>query len=252
MAAGNWKMNKTEKETEDFFKKFLAYFNPKITEKADVILFPPHTSLDTAMNYSAYGIKIGAQNIHWEDRGAFTGEISADFIIEKGCRYVIVGHSERRKYFCETDETVNKKLKKSLEKKLIPIFCIGETLEEREDNRTFEVIKRQLKKGFEGIENVKETIIAYEPVWAIGTGKRAEVKDIVEVHSFIRDEISKIYSKELAENMRILYGGSVKPENIEELMKEPEIDGTLVGGASLEAEFFYKIVEVTAMKGGDL
>ncbi len=250
ITAGNWKMNKTDKETRDFFERFIEFFKPEMAEKVDVIVFPPFTSLDVARQYRKYGIKLGGQNLHWEDKGAFTGEISAEFLVDKGCEYVLVGHSERRKYFCETDEMVNRKIKKSLEKGLIPIMCVGETAEERETRKTFEVIKTQIKEGLREIETAKDIVIAYEPVWAIGTGKRATIEQVSEIHSFIRELISDLFSKEKAAKMRIIYGGSVKPTNISELMENPEIDGTLIGGASLDPEAFYQMVEVTAMKGG--
>jgi len=183
--------------------------------------------------------------MHWESKGAFTGEISAAMLKDAGCKYVIVGHSERRQYFNETDETVNKKMKAAFAAGIVPIVCIGETLQEREKNITIQVIEKQVKNGLAGLtpDQDKTVVIAYEPVWAIGTGKTASPQQAEEVHASIRKLYGQLYSAEAAEAVRILYGGSMKPDNVAELMKQPDIDGGLVGGASLDVESFTKIVK---------
>jgi triosephosphate isomerase len=183
--------------------------------------------------------------VFWEESGAFTGEISTAMLKDVGCRYVIIGHSERRQYFSETDETVNKRLNAALKASLIPIVCIGETLAEREGEKTLAVIEQQLKGGLNGlsVEEMATVVIAYEPVWAIGTGKTATPDQAQEVHRFIRDLIARMFGKEIAESTRILYGGSVKPDNVDQLMARPDIDGALVGGASLQADAFARIVK---------
>ncbi|MBQ6475523.1 MAG: triose-phosphate isomerase, partial [Clostridia bacterium] len=189
-------------------------------------------------------IGLGAQNLHFEDKGAFTGEISAPMLVEAGVQYVIIGHSERRQYFAETDETVNKKMHKAISAGLIPIVCVGETLEQREEGVTETFVRGQVKAAYAGIaaEDVEKTVIAYEPIWAIGTGKTATSEQANEVIAFIRDEIAKIYDAETAAKLRIQYGGSMNPKNASELMAMPEIDGGLIGGASLKAEDFSKVV----------
>jgi triosephosphate isomerase len=187
---------------------------------------------------------LGAQNLFWEKEGAYTGEISASMLISAGCRYVIIGHSERRQYFGETDETVNKKLKAAFSAGLIPIVCVGETESQRDEKKTFSILDKQLKKGVEGL-TLDETgpfVLAYEPVWAIGTGKTAKPDQVQEVHQYVRNLLNTNFGDKLAENTRILYGGSVKPENISELMSLPDVDGALVGGASLNPETFSKII----------
>jgi triosephosphate isomerase len=188
-------------------------------------------------------IAVGGQNVFWETKGAFTGEVSPDMLVSAGCKYVIIGHSERRQYFGETDEMVNKKMKAAFKAGLVPVVCVGETLAEREKNITFKVIERQVRNGVAGLspEQAQTLVIAYEPVWAIGTGKTATPQQAEEVHAFIRKIYGEIYGV-AAEAIRILYGGSVKPDNVSELMKQPNIDGGLVGGASLEVDSFTKIV----------
>jgi triosephosphate isomerase len=190
-------------------------------------------------------IGLGAQNVFWEDSGAFTGEISAPILKDIGVQYVIIGHSERRQYFGETDETVNKRIKAALKHDLTPIVCVGEVLKERESNKTFDVIKKQCEGAFAGLtsEQMEKLIIAYEPVWAIGTGKTATPAQAQEVHQFIRKLLTKLYGDNVAQTVRIQYGGSVKPENSAELMSQPDIDGALVGGASLKAESFIGIIK---------
>ena len=215
----------------------------------DIVVAPPFTALGavaTVVKGSPVGL--AAQHVFWEESGAFTGEISTAMLKDVGCRYVIIGHSERRQYFNETDETVNKRLKAVLKASLIPIVCIGETLAEREAERTLAVIEQQLKGGLQGLslEEMETVIIAYEPVWAIGTGKTATPEQAQEVHHFIRDLIARIFSKEIAHDTRILYGGSVKPDNVDLLMAQMDIDGALVGGASLKADAFARIVNYTS------
>ena len=215
------------------------------SKEIDIVVAPPFTALGAvAAVLKGSPIGLSAQNVFWEESGAFTGEISTAMLKDVGCRYVIIGHSERRQYFSETDETVNKRLKAALKASLIPIVCIGETLAEREAEKTLPVIEQQLKGGLKGLslEEMETVIIAYEPVWAIGTGKTATPDQAQEVHRFIRDIIARIFSKEIADDTRILYGGSVKPDNVDQLMVQLDIDGALVGGASLKADAFARIV----------
>ncbi len=231
--AGNWKMFKTNSETKEFFINNLKKIDKN---DIDVMIFPTFTALVSACDaVSKTNVKIGAQNMHFEDEGAFTGEISADMLTELGVSCVLIGHSERRKYFNETDLTVNLKAKKALEKKLIPVICVGEDLAQRNENMTFEVISKQLEEGLKDIKS-SEIVIAYEPIWAIGTGKTATDEQAEEVCSFIRKCLKNLMGEE-CEDVRILYGGSVKPSNISGLMSKPNIDGALVGGASLTADF---------------
>jgi len=239
--AGNWKMNNDKRETLNFLSSFL----PKVKElTVEIVICPPFTSLYAAAEkLVGTNVKLGAQNMHWEEKGAFTGEVSPLMLKELPCDYVIIGHSERRQYFAETDETVNNKIKSALKHELAPIVCVGETLEQREEGITIDFVMGQVEKALKGIEaeEAKKIVFAYEPIWAIGTGKTASAADAQEVIGAIRNKISELYNKEVAEAVRILYGGSVKPENIKELMAEADIDGALVGGASLKAESFYAI-----------
>jgi triosephosphate isomerase len=195
-------------------------------------------------------ITLGAQDVHWEEKGAFTGEVSPLMLKDIGVRYVVIGHSERRTYFGETNETVNKKLRASLKIGLLPIMCVGERLEEREAGKTFDVVKNHVEEGLKGIskDEVLKVVIAYEPVWAIGTGKTATPEQAEEVHKYIRELLHKMFNATVAENLRIQYGGSVKPENIKELIEQEDIDGALVGGASLKIEQFVPIVKESARK----
>ena len=240
--AGNWKMNKLPNEAIAFIEELVPLVK---NTKNEVVLCVPYTdlfySLLVAQNTN---IKIGAQNMHWEEKGAYTGEVSAEMLKSIGVEYVIIGHSERRQYFAETDETVNKKLKKSLKVGLKPIVCVGETLEQRESGKTIEIITKQTKLALEGLSNeeVEQTIIAYEPIWAIGTGKTATADDANSAIHEIRNEISKIYGQNIANGVIIQYGGSVKSANAKELFDMPDIDGGLVGGASLDATEFSNIV----------
>ncbi|HET6363798.1 MAG TPA: triose-phosphate isomerase [Nitrospirota bacterium] len=241
--AGNWKMNKTTVEARDLASKLIPLI-AGIKER-DIVLAPPFTALQTVAGViKGTGIALSAQNLHWEDKGAFTGEISAEMLLDLGCKYVIIGHSERRQFFSENDETVNKKLRQALNKGLLPIVCVGETLKEREAGKANEVIERQVTGALKSVTaaEMQKVIIAYEPVWAIGTGKTATPEQANEIHSFIRNKSEIVYGKEVAGALRIQYGGSVTPENVSTLMAMPDIDGALVGGASLKPESFAALV----------
>ena len=242
--AGNWKMNKTPAETREFMKTFPSLV--KDTEDEVVICVPFVDLADAIELAKGTNVKVGAQNIHFEEKGAFTGEISPKMLKEIGTEYVIIGHSERRQYYAETDESVNKKIKAALNHELKPIVCVGETLEQREAGITKDFVTTQVKNAFEGLEkeDAKKIIIAYEPIWAIGTGKTASKEDANEVCSWIREEIRSLYG-DIADEIIIQYGGSVKSSNAKELFSMPDIDGGLVGGASLDAEDFSKIVNYT-------
>jgi triosephosphate isomerase len=241
--AGNWKMFKTVKEA--------ASFAAEVKGKAEVagvesVVCAPFTDLAVLVEaFKGTDIKVGAQNLHWADNGAFTGEISGEMLSDLGVDYVIIGHSERREYFAETDETVNKKIKAAFKYNLTPIVCVGEKLEEREAGRTKDVCKVQTEAAFAGLtkEQAAETVIAYEPIWAIGTGKSSTSEDANEVIGYIRSLIGNLFGTETAEAIRIQYGGSVKPVNVREYMQASEIDGALVGGASLEPASFIQLVE---------
>ncbi|HZK56842.1 MAG TPA: triose-phosphate isomerase [Clostridia bacterium] len=240
--AGNWKMNKTISEALGLVNEIKEEANKTDVEVVVCCPFTVISEVKRAIEGSK--IKLGAQNMHWEDEGAFTGEISANMLRDLGVDYVIIGHSERRQYFNETDEIVNKKIIKAIEKGLNPIVCVGETLGEREKNRTFDVVKKQTLAAFKDIGNdgMKGVVIAYEPIWAIGTGKTASSQDANEVIAYIRSLLENKYGIEISEEVRIQYGGSVKPSNATEIMNEIDIDGALVGGASLKAEEFLGIV----------
>jgi triosephosphate isomerase (TIM) len=244
LIAANWKMYKTPEQTRVFFSDFLPLV--KGHNRDEIVVCPPSLNVPQALQSAAgSNVTIGVQNMFWEKEGAYTGEISAPMIVGVGCTHVIIGHSERRQYFGETDDTVNKKLKAALDAGLTPIVCVGEVLEEREAGITDDVLRRQCTIGFRGIsgERAAKLVIAYEPVWAIGTGKTATPQIAAEAHLTIRSEASKAFGKEFANNMRILYGGSVKPDNAKALMSETEIDGALVGGASLDPKSFAAIVK---------
>ena len=240
--AGNWKMNKLPNEAIDFITELAPLV--KNTEN-EVVVCVPYTDLFyTLLHVQDTNIKVGAQNMNAEEKGAFTGEVSGEMLKSIGVEYVIIGHSERRAYYNETDESVNKKLKKALSLDLKPIVCVGESLEQRENGKAKEIVTSQTKLALEGLtpEDVKKTIVAYEPIWAIGTGKTATKEDANETIKWIREEIEKIYGKDVAENSIIQYGGSVKSSNAKDLFEMSDIDGGLVGGASLIAEEFSKIV----------
>jgi len=244
LIAANWKMYKNPAQTEEFFRAFL----PLVFEhnRDEIVVCPPYVDLQAALE-SAKGsqIAVGAQDVYWKDEGAFTGEISSAMLVAVACTHVIVGHSERRQYFGETDDTVNLKLKSALEHGLTPIVCVGEVLEEREAGLTEDVLRRQCLRAFNALSAKKaaKLVIAYEPVWAIGTGKTATPQMAADAHLLIRGEAAKAFGEEFAAQLRILYGGSVKPENASALMSEEEIDGALVGGASLDAKSFAAIVK---------
>ncbi|RPI76292.1 MAG: triose-phosphate isomerase [Ignavibacteriales bacterium] len=243
--AGNWKMNNDLSESQNLITKLTSGLS-NLKLNCDVIICPPYTSLSEANSLIKNTIvKLGAQNVYHEDNGAFTGEVSPQMLKSVGCEYVIIGHSERRTIFKESNETINKKVKKALEHSLKVIFCIGETLEEREKNITNDVVKKQVTEGLEGIDEkeMSNIIVAYEPVWAIGTGKVATPQQAQDVHKFIRQLIENKYSSSVADDLTIQYGGSVKPDNAEELLSQPDIDGALVGGACLKAESFIGIIK---------
>lgn len=240
--AGNWKMNKTIKESLEMIEELKSFDLDKNVEK---VLCVPFLSLkDMKKACEGTDIKIGAQNMHWEESGAFTGEVSPIMLKELDIDYVIIGHSERRLYFNETDETVNKKVLKALEYNINPIMCVGETLEEKEAGNEKEVVKNQIVKGLKDVpsEDMEKIVVAYEPIWAIGTGKTASSDDANEMIGYIRQIIEEIYNNDVKEKVRIQYGGSVKPSNVSELMEKEEIDGALVGGASLNAQDFKDLV----------
>lgn len=241
--AGNWKMFKTAPEAAEL----VAALKKDIggVTAVDVVVCPPFIHLAaTVENCRASSIAVGAQNVYWEESGAFTGEVSGSMLVSVGVKYVIVGHSERRQFFGETNETVNKRTKASLRNGLKPIVCVGENLAERESGRTFDVIRDHVTGSLAGLtkEDMLKVVLAYEPVWAIGTGKTATAAQAQEVHKFIRELLLKMFDKATADALRIQYGGSVKPENIAELVGQPDIDGALVGGASLKAESFAALV----------
>ncbi len=243
LMAGNWKMFKTPAETTAFFENFLPLVAG--AHHAEVAICPPYIDLAAALAAAAgSNVGIGAQNLHWAKDGAFTGEVSAPMLKAIGCRYVIVGHSERRQFFGETDETVLKRTVAALDASLTPIVCVGELLAERESGQTNEVLKTQFTGGIAPLtpEQFGRIVIAYEPVWAIGTGKVATPEIAADAHRALRGYVEGRYGKEAAQSVRILYGGSVKPDNIKGLMAQPEIDGGLVGGASLDAHSFAGIV----------
>jgi triosephosphate isomerase len=244
LIAGNWKMFKTGPEAVETTDRLVKLLSTTID--VDVMIAPPFTALALVSDMlKKTPISLGAQNLFWEAEGAFTGEISASMLVSAGCRYVIVGHSERRQYFGETDETVNKKIKAAVKNDLIPVMCIGESETERESKETFSVLDRQVQKGLKGFsaDEMETLVIAYEPIWAIGTGKTATADQAQEIHLFLRAMLGKKFGNKLAKSLRILYGGSVKPDNITDLMTMPDIDGALIGGASLEPETFSKIVQ---------
>jgi triosephosphate isomerase (TIM) len=241
--AGNWKMFKTQEETRAFFEAFKPLV--AASQHCEIVIAPPYTALGAAVQ-AAQGsaIAIAAQDVHWEPQGAFTGEISTRMLADAGCRGVIIGHSERRQFFGETDESVQRKTKAALEAGLTPIVCVGETLAEREGNCTSDVLKRQFEGGLGALTAAEfsRILIAYEPVWAIGTGRTATPEMAAEAHRCLRELAAKLFTPERASAVRILYGGSVKPDNIKGLMAQVEIDGALVGGASLDARSFAAIV----------
>jgi len=244
LMAGNWKMYKTADEAAQNAQQLVERVAG--VTGIDIMIAPTYTALVPVFEVIQNSpVALGAQNLFWEDDGAYTGEISAPMLKSVGCQYGIIGHSERRQYFGETDETVNKKIQAALQVGLKPVFCVGETEEERASEQTLSVLDKQVKKGLEGLvsDQLDTLIIAYEPVWAIGTGKTATDDQAQEVHQFIRSLVEKNFGTALSNSIRILYGGSVKPDNVAGLMSMPDIDGALVGGASLDAESFSKIIK---------
>jgi triosephosphate isomerase len=240
---GNWKMNKTVTEAVDLVRQLRDSISE--VDGVEVAIAPAFTALYAVQKeIEGSSIRLAGQNVFWEEKGAYTGEVSPLMLKEVGCQYVIIGHSERRQFFGETDATVNRKMKTALSQGLKLIFCIGETLKEREEGKTFSVIEKQVEEGLNnfGEKEMGSMVIAYEPVWAIGTGKTATPQQAEEVHRFIRKKLGRLYSGEIAEGVRIQYGGSVTPENMKGLMSQENIDGALVGGASLKAETFSRIV----------
>ncbi len=245
--AANWKMHKTIGEAVEFVEKLTKKIDT--LEDREVVIAPPFTALHAVKKaMDKPWVSLAAQNCFWEEKGAYTGEISPVMLKDVGCSYTIVGHSERRHYFGEKDRDINKKLKALIKVGIRPIFCVGERLEEREAGKTFDVIKSQVNGGLEGLDavDVANLVIAYEPVWAIGTGKTATPQQAQEVHAFIREQLAMLTNKNVANEIRILYGGSVKPSNVDSLMSEADIDGALVGGASLEVDSFLRIIRFEA------
>jgi len=243
LIAGNWKMHTTGEEARQLATIVVAAAG-KVSGR-DVMIAPPYTALSAVRDILAStGVILGAQNVHWEEKGAYTGEISAPMLKEFGCSMAIVGHSERRHVFGETDAMINRRLAGALQFGLTPVLCIGETLEERESGRTLEVLEEQVRAGLSGVKLADggRIVVAYEPVWAIGTGRTATESQAQEAHSFIRKLLAGLYEKNIAGQIRILYGGSVKPENIDILMQQDDIDGALVGGAALKGEMFERII----------
>ncbi len=241
--AGNWKMNKTPSEAVELSSQLKESL--KDVEGVEIVICPTFVCLPAVKEIiKGSNIKLGAQNMHWEEKGAYTGEVSPGMLVDIGVEYVIIGHSERRQYFAETDDTVNKKVLSAFSHGIVPIICVGETLEQREQGLTEDLVASQTRAALNGlvIDAVKKAVIAYEPIWAIGTGKTASSKDANDVIAVIRNTIGSMFGQDVAEQVRIQYGGSVNGGNAKELMAMPQIDGALVGGASLKADEFYRIV----------
>ena len=244
LIAANWKMYKTPDQARDFFHDFLPLV--KDHERDEIVVCPTYLAIDVAVHETrGSNVAVGAQNMNWQSEGAFTGEICASMLVAVGATHVIIGHSERRQYFGETDDTVNLKLKSALEAGLVPIVCVGEVLEEREAGLTDDVLRRQCLRAFNKVSAKKAAtlVVAYEPVWAIGTGKTATPEIAADAHGIIRSEAGQSFGQEFADQLRILYGGSVKPDNAHALMTTEGIDGALVGGASLDPKSFSAIVQ---------
>lgn len=251
LVVGNWKMHGGIAEARALATAIRDGL--KRPRGVEVAVCPPATSLPAVAEVLAgSAIAWGGQNCHWEDKGAFTGEIAPGMLAELGCRYVLLGHSERRHLFRETDEEINRKVAAALRHQLVPVLCVGETEEERRQGLTFTVVEGQLRAGWAGFgaDDIARGVLAYEPVWAIGTGVNATPAQAAEVHGYLRGLVSELASKEIAQSLRILYGGSVKPDNAAELTQEPDIDGSLVGGASLQPQSFITIAKKSASKGG--
>ncbi len=247
MIAGNWKMHKTNAEAVRLVTQLKRMLEKKPVRKTEIVVCPPFTALvPVADLVKGSKIQLGAQNIFWEEEGAYTGEVSAQMVKSAGAKYVIIGHSERRRYFKEDENIINKKIRLALKNKLRVIHCVGETLEEREHHLTQDIIINQLEWGLKGFsaDDFKKIVIAYEPVWAIGTGKTATPEQAQEVHAFIREILNTLYGSQIGARITILYGGSVKPENAAGLLAQPDVDGALVGGACLNARSFFQIIQV--------
>jgi triosephosphate isomerase (TIM) len=246
--AANWKMNFTDSEAESYLESFVSEIRD-FNDDVDVVIIPPFTAIPVlvAASERIQTLRVGAQNMHWEKSGAFTGEISAAMLRALYVRYVILGHSERRTLFGETDEIVNRKVKAALDAGLRPIFCLGESLHERDSNQVEEVLERQIRKGLAGVSShdLTEVVVAYEPCWAIGTGRTATPVEAEEAHAFIRSILVAVSDRTIADRIRIQYGGSVKTDNVEQLMRQKNIDGALIGGASLDPRSFAQIIRST-------
>lgn len=246
LIAGNWKMNCGPYDAAELLEG-LKEKKAEVDENVDVLVCPPFVSIGMAVNYlHDTDIQVGAQNLHFEENGAYTGEVSGSMLAESGCNYVIIGHSERRQYFGETDTTVNKRSHKALEHKLAPIICVGESLDQRKSDEHYDLVKNQVTAALFDIseEDVLDVVIAYEPIWAIGTGETASPEQAQEMHEHIRNVIAELYSQDTADQINILYGGSMKPANAKELLSRPDVDGGLIGGASLDAESFSEIITI--------
>ena len=242
--AGNWKMHKTVQEAVVFVKELRSLV--KDVEEVEIVVAPPFTALHAAAEAARNSnVGVAAQHLHWEPSGAFTGEVSAPMLREAGAEYVVIGHSERRQYFGETDESVNRRLRAAFDAGLVPIVCIGETLAEREAAQTFDVLDRQIRGGLDGLigAQVAALVVAYEPVWAIGTGRTATSAQAQEAHAHIRRRLLELFGDTAAAECHVIYGGSVKPDNTRDLVSQPDVDGALVGGASLEVQSFHEIVQ---------
>ena len=243
--AGNWKMNMTFQAADDFFSQLADYLNNNRSKNVEALIFPPFTYLELATDTAEEtSLSIGAQNVSEHDNGAYTGEISGDILSSMNVEFCLVGHSERRQYFKEDNSLLNKKIKKLRNFFIKPILCVGESLAEREAGKAHEVVQKQLENCLEGIEIDDDLCIAYEPVWAIGTGKTASPQQAQEIHNMIRNWIAEKYDKQTAENLPILYGGSVKPSNLAELMAQPDINGGLIGGASLDIDSYIEMINI--------
>jgi triosephosphate isomerase (TIM) len=243
LIAGNWKMYKTCDQAAEAARSLTELV--ATAQNVDIMIAPPFTALvPVAQQIKGSAIGLGAQNMHWEAEGAYTGEIAAGMIVSAGCRYVIIGHSERRQYFGETDQTVNQKIRAAIGAGLIPVMCIGESEAQRDAGDTFSILDKQVRNGLENfvLDDLETLIVAYEPVWAIGTGKTATREQAQEVHAHVRQWFAEQFSSSFAQGLRILYGGSVKPSNIKDLMAMPDVDGALVGGASLDPRTFSQLV----------
>jgi triosephosphate isomerase len=251
LIVGNWKMNKTIKETKDFCRRLKNELTVQKNGPVEVAVAPPFTALAAAAEaFLGSTIAVAAQDVFWAESGAFTGEISPPLLADAGCRYAVIGHSERRQYFGENDESVNKKAVALMKAGLIPILCLGESLKERQGGLAFSVVERQTREGLKdlGVQNPADLVIAYEPVWAIGTGQTATPQQAQEIQAFLRKLLRELFSPAMAQGVRILYGGSVKPDNSAELMAMEDVDGALVGGASLDVQSFVEIVREARTK----